>query len=222
MRPASGTPPAAGGGIASVRFGRRRRSVASRTQTSMRSTTRCSASPASQPRARSASYSSVACALSSSSASASHGWRFASNACCNRCFQSGMANAGDAVQRQEEHVPGRALLRERFAARARQVVIAASPLPRAFDPAAFDQALVLEAIERRIQRGGMKGDGAVRPFLDELADFVAVAVAFVEQREDEHFSAAPLQLALEQRRHHMWRDYITDPCPAVIASIWGR
>src|SRR3989442_6419458 len=213
MRPANGTPPADGGGIANARCGRRRRAAASRTHMSTRSSTRRSASPASLPRARKASYSAAACVLSSSSTSSStgsHAWPFASNARCSRGFQSGMANPSDAIQRQEERVPRRTLCRERFSARARQAIVAPTPLSRTLDPAPVDQALVFEAIERRIQRGSVKGDGAVRPFVDQLADFVAVALAFVEQRQNEDFGAPPLQLALEQSCRHMWRDYILD------------
>src|SRR5206468_9090557 len=87
-------------------------------------------------------------------------------------------------------------------------IVAAAPLSGPLDPAAVDQPSVFETIERRIQRRGMKGDRAVRPLLDQLADFVAVPLPFIEQREDQNFSAAPFQLALEQRRCHMWRDYI--------------
>src|SRR3989441_2627659 len=211
MRPANGTPPADGGGIANARFGRRRRAAASRTHMSTRSSTRRSASPASLPRARKASYSAAACVLSSSSTSSStgsHAWPFASNTRCSRGFQSGMANPSDAIQRQEERVPRRTLCRERFSARAREAVVAPTPLSRTLDPAPVDQALVFKAIERRVQRRGVKGDGAVRPFFDQLADFVAVALAFVEQRQNEDFGAPPLQLALEQSCRHMWRDYI--------------
>jgi hypothetical protein len=35
-----------------------------------------------------------------------------------------------------------------------------------------------------------------------------MALALIEQGQDQNFDAAPLQLTLEQRRHHMWRDYI--------------
>jgi hypothetical protein len=41
-------------------------------------------------------------------------------------------------------------------------------------------------------------DGAVRPFVNEAADFVPVALPLFEEREDENLRAAALQLTLEQ------------------------
>ena len=38
-----------------------------------------------------------------------------------------------------------------------------------------------------------------------------IIVQELQQRQDEDFGAAPLQLSLEQRGHHMWRDYICEP-----------
>jgi hypothetical protein len=35
-----------------------------------------------------------------------------------------------------------------------------------------------------------------------------MALALIEQGQDQNFDAASLQLTLEQRCHHMWRDYI--------------
>jgi hypothetical protein len=54
----------------------------------------------------------------------------------------------------------------------------------------------------------MKSDGAPRPFFNQLTDFVTMALALIEQGQDQNFDAASLQLTLEQRCHHMWRDYI--------------
>ena len=53
--------------------------------------------------------------------------------------------------------------------------------------------------------GGVTDDVATRPFLDEPADFGAVALALVEQRRDEQFGAAPLRLAIDQRGPFVWR-----------------
>src|SRR3989442_15476903 len=102
-----------------------------------------------------------------------------------------MAKSGDTVQRQEDRVTGGMLFRERASARPREAVITAPPLPSTFDPASFDQALLFEAIERRIQRGGVKRDGAVRSLFDQLADLVAMALAFIQQRQDKKLRCCP-------------------------------
>ncbi len=78
----------------------------------------------------------------------------------------------------------------------------------AFDPAPLDQPLILEAVECRIQRRDVKADRALRSLVDQASDFIAVPRLLLEQREDQHFGASPLQLALERRDAHMWRDNI--------------
>src|SRR4051812_2775963 len=106
---------------------------------------------------------------------------------------SGGANLRDAVQRREEVVPDAALARERVPAGAGQLVVAPPALSLPLDPPAFDQAAILEAIERRIERGDVEVDGAVGALGNELADLVAVSAPLLEQREDQEFGAAALQ-----------------------------
>jgi len=61
-------------------------------------------------------------------------------------------------------------------------------------------AAALEPVQRRIQRGDVKGDRAAGPRVDEFGDLVAVAVALLQQGENQHFGAALPQSALGHRR----------------------
>ena len=72
-------------------------------------------------------------------------------------------------------------------------VVALAPLPGLLDPAPLDQPAGFHPVEQRIERGGVKGQDAVRPLLDQLGDLVAVARALLEQRQDQHLGAALLQ-----------------------------
>src|SRR5258706_5823574 len=128
----------------------------------------------------------------------------AASACFTRAATSGMADSGDAVERQEERVPDAALLREHLPARSGEAVVAAAALPGALDPAPVDQPLVFEAVEGRVERRGMERDRAAGTLVDEAADVVPVPLPLVEQRQDQDLGAAALKLPLEERRAHMW------------------
>ena len=106
------------------------------------------------------------------------------------------ADAGDAVQGREERAPAPALGVEDLLARGRQPVEAAPAHAGLLDPVALDQAAALEAVERRVQRRDVELQRAVGTAVDQLGDLVAVAVALLEQREDQGFGAALPQLAV--------------------------
>src|SRR5439155_24908006 len=210
MMPASLTRSADGATTAGARFRRRRNNSASRVHVWMSASTRRPASAASQPSARADSYAISACAFSSSMMSSPGSCPPAAKDARRSDFHSGMTDPCHAVEGQEERFPDGPLLEEHLATGGGEPVIAAAPLAGAFYPAAFDQPLVFEAIERGVQRRGVKSDRAARPFVDQAADVVTVALALVEQCQDEHLRAAPLQLTLERRRAQIWRDYISD------------
>src|SRR5437660_3982497 len=124
-------------------------------------------------------------------------------------LKSGMAEARDAIERDEKRLPHAALAREHLAASRRQSIVPAAPLARPLHPAAFDEAVVFKTVEGRIERRDVEGDRARRPRVDQAADLVAVARALVEEREDQELGAAAFQLAFEERRVHMWAQRIS-------------
>src|SRR5262249_27501117 len=71
------------------------------------------------------------------------------------------------------------------------------------------EAAVFETVERRIERRGVEADRAVGALVDQAADLIAVALPVLEQGEDEDFRAPTLELSLQRRHDHMWRDYIS-------------
>src|SRR5262245_110722 len=75
-------------------------------------------------------------------------------------------------------------------------MIAPPPLAGFFHPPTFDPAAIFQSIEQRVERGGVEFQHAVRSLLDQFADFVAVAWADLQERENEQFGAALLQLAV--------------------------
>src|SRR5437660_1496108 len=81
-----------------------------------------------------------------------------------------VTNPRHAVQRVEERAPAPALGVEHFLARRRQTVETPPAAAAALHPLARDQAAAFEAVERRIERGHVERDGAVRPLVDQLGD----------------------------------------------------
>src|SRR4051812_39242730 len=120
-------------------------------------------------------------------------------------FQSGMANPGDAVQRRKEGAPAAALRAEDLAAGRGEPVEAPPPHAGLLDPAAEDQPTALQAVQRRVEGGDVKGDRPVRAIVNQPGDFVAVSIALFEQREDQGFGAAFAQLAVGR---HMAGAYV--------------
>src|SRR5581483_6750353 len=76
-------------------------------------------------------------------------------------------------------------------------VVPAAALLRALYPAAGDPPTLLHSIEKRIQRGDVKRDRAVRAALDELRQLISVPRLGLEQGEDEKFGAAFLEFSTE-------------------------
>lgn len=106
-----------------------------------------------------------------------------------------MLEAGDPIERREERAPDPTLAGEYLPSGRRQPVKSPAPGAGTLDPAAFDQALVLQPVQNRIKGGDMKVNSALGAFLDEAADLVAVPLPFLEQRQDQQFRAATLQLS---------------------------
>src|SRR3954469_25967349 len=206
-------PPAPGGGtIAGSRLGRRRSTAGSDTHARICRSTRRSASAASHPSARADAYIASACCASSSRTSSSTPVRAARMrflTSINGPFVSGRGDPGDAVQRGVEALPHAALARERLPAGARQLVVAAAALPGPLDPAPFDQPAVLEAVQRRVERGDVEADGPLGTAGNQLADLVAMPLALFEQREDQELGAPPLQFVLEFVPRHLGRQPIS-------------
>src|SRR5690349_18132255 len=88
---------------------------------------------------------------------------------------SGMIEARDPIDRSHELLPSRALLGEHLCAHRRQAVVASSPLPCLFDPAALDPAALFESIQQWIQRGDAKTEESFGARLDQFAQFIPMA-----------------------------------------------
>src|SRR5205085_8383231 len=65
-------------------------------------------------------------------------------------------------------------------------------------------AAVFEAVEGGVEGGDVEADRAVGAAGDQLADFVAVPLALLEERQDQQLGAAAFELALEFVWHHIW------------------
>src|SRR5215831_17978387 len=112
-----------------------------------------------------------------------------------------MGEPREAIERADELAPRSALLDQLFAAGGGQLVVTAAALAGFFHPAAFDQALALETVEHRVQRGDVKLEAAFGLGLDALGELVPVPRAPFEQGEQDHARAAFLNI----RGCHMWR-----------------
>ena len=121
----------------------------------------------------------------------------------------GAPESADPIEGDEELLPDGSLSGQPLAACGGEPVVPPAPLSSALHPSPLDEAAVFEAVERWVEGGGVEGDRAARSLFDQAADVVAVTLALVEERQDQDFSAATLELALEERRAHMWRDYIS-------------
>lgn len=92
--------------------------------------------------------------------------------------------AGNAAKRREEGVPVAALRQENLAASGRESVVAATSLTRLLDPFAFDPVAPFHAVEHWIQRRDVKPKLPTRTVIDQLADLVAMPLAFLETRKN--------------------------------------
>src|SRR6476660_9377243 len=87
--------------------------------------------------------------------------------------QSGMADAGDAIQGREERAPAPALRVEDLLPGRGEPVEAAPAHAGLFDPFALDEPAALEAVERRIERRDVEFQRTGRSGVDQLGDLVA-------------------------------------------------
>src|SRR5207237_2462882 len=200
-----------GGTTAAGRRGRRCQTDGSVVHSAICSSTRAIASASLAPSARRAAYVAPACCASSSMMSASgvigpNATRILACQCMGA--SSGVTDTRDAIQRDEELVPDAALPREHLTSLARDAVVAAPSLAALLDPSSFDQSAVLQPIERRVERRHVKIDGPFGPVGDQASDLVAMALPVLEQRQDEEFGTAALELAFECMCDHMWAQQI--------------
>src|SRR5690242_1844325 len=124
-------------------------------------------------------------------------------------FQSGTFDLRDAVDSLDKSLPAAALRGENSPALASEAVVAPAALAVLLHPAAFEPAAFFEAIEERIEGSDVKADGSGGPSLDELADFVAVAGAGFEERENEQLGAALLPFEIGGCDVHIYQPHIS-------------
>src|SRR5262245_27524254 len=109
-----------------------------------------------------------------------------------------MLASGDAAHALDERRPRLSLCGQHAAAFDRHLIEAAAALVGLFDPGALDPATLFESIEQGVERIDVEGQRAAGPGVDQLAQLVAVPRPRVEQREDEQFGGAALELAIER------------------------
>src|SRR5215471_21505022 len=111
--------------------------------------------------------------------------------CCRTYSgQSGMARPHNLVDGGHKLVPGAALVLQKLASRGRQPVQAPPPLARLFQPAAGNQAAILQAKQNGVERTDAKADLPIGTLFDELADVVSMARTRFEEGENEKLGAA--------------------------------
>src|SRR5580765_645329 len=116
----------------------------------------------------------------------------------SRKARSRLSEAGHAIDRDEERLPHRAFAGQLLAAGRRQFVVPPPALAGFLHPAAFDQAIIFESIQRRVERGDLVGERALRLLADEPADLVTVPRAIFDEGEDQKVCRAFLQLLRER------------------------
>ena len=62
---------------------------------------------------------------------------------------------------------------------------------------------MLEPVQQRIERCRLEPDPPLRALVDQLADLVTVAGPVLDQRQDQEFGAAFLELAIEARGYRL-------------------
>src|SRR5439155_25550456 len=118
--------------------------------------------------------------------------------CCRTySAQSGMARPHDLVDGDHKCVPGTTLVLQEFASRGRQPVQAPPPLARLFQPAAGNQAAILQAKQNGIERADAKSDLPVGSLFNKLAEVVSVARTRFKKGENEKLGAAFAEIAIE-------------------------
>src|SRR5215471_15826983 len=106
--------------------------------------------------------------------------------CCRTYSgQSGMARPHNLIDGGHKLVPGAALVLQKFASRGRQPVQAPPPLARLFQPAAANQAAILQPKQDRVERTNAKADLPLSTLFNKLAEVVSVARTRFEKGENE-------------------------------------
>jgi hypothetical protein len=116
-------------------------------------------------------------------------------------FQSDTFASQDLIDGTGEVQPDASLFREHGTSSSGQAVETPSAFSRLLDPAARQEALVLEANQNRIQRSDAEGKTPAGTALDELGQVVAVAGTGFQQGKDQEFGAALLQFSAEYSVH---------------------
>src|SRR5580704_16315715 len=104
-----------------------------------------------------------------------------------------MAGPYNSIDCGDKLLPGTALGLQELAPGRCEPVTAAAALAVFLQPAAGDQAAVLQPEQNGVQRPDAKADMAVGAFLNQLADIVSVARPAFEQSENQQFGAAFVQ-----------------------------
>src|ERR1017187_7351794 len=117
-----------------------------------------------------------------------------------------MAEPGKAVEDSHELAPGAAVAGKCPSACRCKTVKPSTPLARLLHPAAFHQELPLQAIQERVERRHVKLQLVLRLGFDQLGELVSMSGAPFEQRQDDHFGAALLQVAGPGYQHspYLW------------------
>jgi hypothetical protein len=117
-----------------------------------------------------------------------------------------MFDSRNAADGGHEVFPALLLRMEYLAPLGGQAVIPAAPLVGFFHPLSLDPTLGFEAMEQRIERGDMEGEGAAGADLDQLRDVIAMTGPGFEKRENQKFGAAffPFGIGREVVCSHIW------------------
>src|SRR5258706_8661937 len=97
------------------------------------------------------------------------------------------AQPRDAVQCREERAPAPPLRGEHRLSFRGEAIETFAALTALLDPPALNETAALEAVERGVERGDVKLQGAAGSAVDQLRQLVAVAIALVEEREQQNF-----------------------------------
>jgi len=109
----------------------------------------------------------------------------------------GRCDSSNVVESGEKVLPCAALLDQDLMSGGCDLIETAAPLSGLLNPATLDQRAFFEAVKKRVERGNVKLEHAVRAGFDELGNLVPMASAFFDERENEHLSAAALQLPIQ-------------------------
>jgi hypothetical protein len=93
--------------------------------------------------------------------------------------------------------PAAALVFQHFLSYGSEPIVSASALSLPLDPSPSDEASLFEAVEQWVERSNIKLEETFRALFDQLADFITVAWAVLNKREDEQLRTTLLQFSFE-------------------------